>query len=157
MLLSAGNCSPPISQQDFPRSANRASRSQAVRVDRQRNRHVAADENRPQHVRLKTPQPIVAEHALRFEIGDHRGRTCPLKRRAAVGAVEAHHPDRPGAPCVVPEYPKIVYQMTRGGSTAPPAPGIEGADLLLSLAPVVADSVERIRQIKLMRLATAVV
>src|SRR5712671_3116103 len=152
MLLSAGNYSPTISHQDFPRSAKRASRSQALRVDRQRNRNVAADENRPQHVRLKTPQPVVAEHALRFEIGDHRGRPCRLKRRAAVGAVEAHHPDRPGASRVVPEHPKIGYQVTRGGSAALPAPSIEGADLLLSLEPVVANSVERIRQIKLMRL-----
>jgi hypothetical protein len=126
---------PTISQWDLLRSARRASRSQALWVDRQRNRDVAADEDRPQHVRLKTPQPVVAEHALRFEIGDHRGRPCPLKRRAAVSAVEAHHPDRPGAPCVVPEYPGIVYQVTRGGSTALPAPGIEGADLLLSLEP----------------------
>src|SRR6266850_8298759 len=113
MLLSAGNCSPTISQQDFPWSARRASRSQVLRIDRQRNRDVAADENRPQHMRLKTPQPVVAEHALRFEIGDHRGWPCPLKRRAAVGAVEAHHPDSPGASWVVPEYPKIVYQVTR--------------------------------------------
>jgi hypothetical protein len=59
-------------------------------------------------------------------------------------------------PCVVPEHPKIVYQVTRGGSAALPAPSIEGADLLLSLEPVVADSVARIRQIKLVRLATAV-
>src|SRR6202795_881453 len=119
-------------------------RSQLLRVDRQRNRNVAADENRPQHVRLKTPQPVIAEHALRFEIGDHRGRPCPLKRRAAVGAVEAHDPDRPGASWVVPEHPKIVYQVTRGGSSALPAPSIEGADLLLSLEPVVANGIERI-------------
>src|SRR5882762_2445836 len=156
MLLSAGNCCPTISQQDLPRSVNRASRSQALRVDRQRNRDVAADENRPQHVRLKTPQPVVAEHALSFEISDHRRRPCPLKRRVAVGAVEAHHPDRPGMPYVVPEDPKIVYQVTRGGSAALPAPSIEGADLLLSLEPVVADNVECVRQIKLMRLATAI-
>src|SRR6267378_1478846 len=126
------------------------------RVDRQRNRDVAADEDRAQHVRLKTPQPVVAEHALSFEISDHRGRPCPLKRRATVGAVEAHHPDRPAMPFVVPEYPKIVYQVTRGGSAALPAPSIEGADLLLSLEPVVTDSIERIGQIKLMRLASAV-
>src|ERR1700730_15781957 len=126
------------------------------RVDRQRNRDVAADENRPQHVRLKTPQPVVAEYALSFEISDHRRRPCPLKRRATVGAVEAHHPDRPGMPRVLPEYPKIVYQVTRGGSAAPPAASREGADLLLSLEPVVADNVERIGQIKLMRLSTAV-
>src|ERR1700694_2701932 len=88
MLLSAGNCSPTISQQDFPRSATRASRSQVLRVDRQRNRDVAADENRPQHVRLKTPQLVLAEHALHFEIGDHRGRPRTLKRRVTVGAVE---------------------------------------------------------------------
>src|ERR1700730_8386305 len=126
------------------------------RVDRQRNRDVAADENRPQHVRLKTPQPVVAEYALSFEISDHRRRPCSLKRRATVGAVEAHHPNRPGAPCVVTEYPKIVYQVTRGGSAALAAPSIEGADLLLSFEPVVADSVERIGQIKLMRLSAAV-
>jgi len=59
--------------------------------------------------------------------------------------------------CVVPEYPKIVHQVTRGGSAALLAPSIEGAALLLSLEPVVADSGERIRSIKLMRLNTAVV
>ena len=79
-----------------------------------------------------------------------------MKRRAAVGAVEAHHPDRPGMLGVVPEHPKIVYQVTRGGSAALPEPSIEGTDLLLSLESVVADSIERIRQIKLMRLTTAV-
>src|SRR5258708_40040843 len=103
-------------------------------------------------MRGKTPQPVVTEPALRLEIGDHRGRPCPLKWRATIGAVEAHHPDRPGMPCVVPEHPKIVYQVTRRGSAALPAPSIEGADLLLSLKPVVADSVKRTRKIKLMRL-----
>src|SRR6202011_6011510 len=138
----------------FP--AVRPPRSKVFRVDRQRNRGVAADENRPQHVRLKTPQPVVAEHALSFEISDHRRRPCPLKRRITVGAVEAHHPDRSGMPCVVPECPKIVHQVTRGGSAALPAPSVEGADLLLSLEPVVADRAERIGQVKLMRLNTAV-
>jgi hypothetical protein len=51
-------------------------------------------------MRLKSPQPVVAEHGLRFGIGDHRGRPCPLKRRAPIDAVEAHHPDRPGTPGV---------------------------------------------------------
>jgi hypothetical protein len=34
---------------------------------------------------LKTPQPVVAEHASGFEIRDHGGRSCPLKGWAAVG------------------------------------------------------------------------
>src|SRR5712672_1880671 len=92
--------------------------------------------------------------APRQDPGPHRGAGPPTA--GAVGAAEAHHPDRPGASWVVSEHPKIGYQVTRGGSAALPASSIEGADLLLSLEPVVADSVERIRQIKLMRLATVV-
>ncbi len=107
-------------------------------------------------MRLKTPQPVVAKHALSFEISDHRGRPRTVKGRVTVGAVEAHHPDSPGMPCVIPEHPKIVHQVTGGGPAALPAPSIEGADLLLSLEPVVADRVECIRQIILMRLSSAV-
>jgi hypothetical protein len=130
---------------------------QALRVDRDRSRQVVADENRPEDVRLKTPEPVVAVHASRLEIRDHRGRPGQLKRRATVGAVEAHHPDRLGAPRVLPEYLKIVDQVTRGGIAALPASGIESTDLLGPLEPVVADGVKRLRQIKLVGLATAVV
>jgi hypothetical protein len=47
--------------------------------------------------------------------------------------------------------------VARGGVAALPAPGIKRADLLDSFELVVADSVERIGQIELVRLAAAVV
>jgi hypothetical protein len=84
---------------------------------------------------------------------DHRGRGRLLNRRATIGQIEAHHPEHPGAARVVPEYPEIVYQVTRGGTAALPAPIIKGADILLPLEPVGADRVKRVRQIKLMRQA----
>src|SRR5258708_4288566 len=133
-----------------------ASHSKLPRVDRQRGREVAADENRLQHVRSKAPHLVVGEHALRFEISDHRRRLRPLKRRVAVGAVEAHHPDRPGMARIIPEYLKILDQVPRRGSAALPTPSVERADLFLALESVDADSVERIRQIKLVRLAAAI-
>ena len=55
------------------------------------------------------------------------------------------------------EYPKIVYQVPRAGIPTLPAAGIEGVDFFLSLEPVAADGVERIRQIKLVRPAPAVI
>jgi hypothetical protein len=59
-------------------------------------------------VRLNTPQPVIAEHALRFKVSDHRGRRRFLKRRATIGQIKAHHRKHPGAARVVPEYPEIV-------------------------------------------------
>jgi hypothetical protein len=132
------------------------SRAQAFGIDCQRKWMVAADENWPQRVRLKTPQPVIAEHTLRFEISNHRGRSHHLHRRTTIGPIQAHHPNHPGAPRVVSEHPKIAYQVTRGGGAGLPTPVIEGADLIHPLEPVVADNVERFRQIKLVRLAAAV-
>src|SRR2546423_13375840 len=86
---------------------------EALGVDRDRSWKVAADENRSQHVRLKTPQAIVAEHTLGFEIRHHGGRFCPHEGWAAVGAVEAHYPNRPEQTRIVPEDPKIADQVTR--------------------------------------------
>jgi hypothetical protein len=57
---------------------------------------------------LNTPQPVIAEHALRFKISNHRRRHRLLKRRATIGQIKAHHPKHPGAARVVPEYPEIV-------------------------------------------------
>jgi hypothetical protein len=68
-----------------------ASRAQAFGIDCQRKWMVAADENRPERVRLKTPQSVIAEHALRFEISDHRGRSRHLNWRTAIGPIKAHH------------------------------------------------------------------
>ena len=90
---------------------------------------------------------------MRLEIGDHRGRPCQPKRRATVGAVEAHYSDRLGAPRVVSEYLKIIDQVTRGGITVPPTSVIKSADFLHSFEPIVADRVKGLRQIKLVRLA----
>ena len=90
------------------RASDTSASLQALGVDRDRSRKVAADEYRSQDVRLKTPQPVVAEHALGFEIRNHRGRSGPLKGWAAVGAVEAHHPERPDTTHIVRQYPKIV-------------------------------------------------
>jgi hypothetical protein len=101
---------------------------------------VAADEDRPERVRLETPQPVIAEHALCFKISDHRGRSRQLQWRATIGPIEAHYPNHPGTPGVVSEYSKIAYQVTRGGGAGVPAPVIEGADLIHPLEPVVADS-----------------
>ena len=130
---------------------------QALGVDRDRSRKVAADENRSQDVRLKTPQPVVAEQALGFEVRNHGRRFCPLKGWTAVGAVEAHHPDRPDATRIVPEYPEIADQVTRRGGAVLSPPSIEGTDLFRSFEPVVADREERLRQIKLVRPAAPVV
>jgi len=105
---------------------------------------------------LKTPQPVVAEHALRFENRRSSRAALPLETADCRRCVEAHHPDRPGASWVVPEHPKNVYQVTRCGSASLPALSIEGTDLFLSLEPVVTDRVEDIPQIKLMRLTTVV-
>src|SRR5580693_5734411 len=90
------------------------------------------------------------------KISDHRGRCRLLNRRATIGQIEAHHPEHPGAARIVSEYPEIVYQVTRGGTAALPAPIIKGPDLLLPLEPVGADGVKGVRQIKLMGLAAAV-
>jgi hypothetical protein len=75
----------------------------------------------------------------------------------ALSPIEAHYPDRPGVPSVIPEDPEIVYQMPRGGIAALAAPIIEGTNILLSLKRVGTDGIECIRQIKLMRLIAAVV
>jgi hypothetical protein len=90
---------------------------------------------------LQTPQPLVAEHALRFEISDHSGRPYPLKRRTPVCTVEGHHPHCPGAPRVIPEYLKIADQVTCGGIAVLPPPSAEGPDLLRSFESVVANGV----------------
>jgi hypothetical protein len=71
---------------------------------------------------LNTPQRVIAEHALRFKISDHRGRCRLLNRRATIGQIEAHHPEHPGAARIVSEYPEIIYQVTRGGTAALPVP-----------------------------------
>src|SRR5580693_4275966 len=84
------------------------------------------------------------------KISDHRGRCRLLNRRATIGQIEAHHPEHPGAARIVSEYPEIVYQVTRGGTAALPAPIIKGPDLLLPLEPVRADGVKGVRQIKLL-------
>ncbi|MGC2199377.1 MAG: hypothetical protein WA633_04400 [Stellaceae bacterium] len=47
--------------------------------------------------------------------------------------------------------------MTRGDVAVLPPPSIEGTDLFSSFEAVVTDGVERFRQIKLVRLPTAVV
>src|SRR5271168_1371559 len=117
----------------------------ALGVDRDRSRKVAANKNRPQDVRLKAPPPVVAEHALGFEICNHSGRSCPVKGWAAVGAVEAHHPERPDATRIVPEHPKIADQVTRGGGAVLSPPSVEGTDLFRPFEPVVADRKERLR------------
>src|SRR5215469_1032864 len=83
-------------------------------------------------MRPKAPQPVVAEHAARFEIRDHCGWSYPLNRRRAIGAIEAHHPDRPGASLVVAECSEVVDEVTRGDRPALAAPGIERADLVRS-------------------------
>ena len=74
---------------------------------------------------MKTPLPVLATYAVRFEIGDHCGRPCSLERRFAVGTVEAHHPDDPGVQVIVTKCPEIAQQVTRHDG-AVPAPGIEG-------------------------------
>ena len=106
-------------------------------------------------MRLKPPLPILAEDAARLEIGDHRRRSRSLKRRPAVGAVEAHHSGHPGVPCVFAKHPQIGDQVARH-DRAVAASGVEGADLLLSLEPVVADHILPIREIELVRLFAAV-
>src|ERR1700730_12675862 len=126
------------------------------RVDRQRNRDVAADEKSAaaRAIENATGARRRARTELRNQQSSHAA--LPLEKAGCRRRGRGSSPDRPGMPYVVPEDPKIVYQVTRGSSAALPAPSIEGADLLLSLKPVVADNVERIRQIKLMRLATAI-
>ena len=75
---------------------------------------------------MKTPRLVIPEHAPHFEISDHCEWPRLVNWRVAIGPVEAHHPDQPGAPCVVPEDPEIVYQVTRGGIAALAALIIEG-------------------------------
>src|SRR2546421_738537 len=79
------------------------------------------------------------------------------RARAAVGAVEAHYPNRPEQTRIVPEHPKIADQVTRRGGAVLSPPSIEGPDLFRSFEPVVADREERFRQIKFVRPAAAVV
>jgi hypothetical protein len=54
---------------------------------------------------LKTPHPVIAEHAARFEVRDHRWRPHSLNRWKAVGAIEGHHPYRLGTMFDAAEYP----------------------------------------------------
>ena len=51
---------------------------------------------------------------------------------------------------IVPVYPKIADQVTRGGAVLS-SPSIEGTDFFRSFEPVVADREKRLAQIKLVR------
>src|ERR1700757_5014307 len=125
---------------------------QPCRVDRDRSRTICADENRANDVCLKSPHPRITEHALRFEIGDHGRRPHPLNRWTAFGTIEAHHPDRPSAIVVLPEYPQIADKVTRSDPEL--LAGIEGSDLVCAFEAVSADGIDRLRHVELVRVGT---
>jgi hypothetical protein len=108
-------------------------------------------------MRLKTPLLVTAKHAPRFEIRHHREWPHLVNWRVALGSIEAHHPDRPGAPRVVPEDAEIIYQMTGGGIAALAASVIEGSDILLPLELIGANGIQSTRQVKLVCLTPAIV
>jgi hypothetical protein len=65
-------------------------RSKTLRPYRNGSREIAPDDKGVEQMRLEAPQPVVSLHTSRVEVSDHRGRPRPLKRRLAVGTVEAH-------------------------------------------------------------------
>jgi hypothetical protein len=52
-----------------------------------------AYDKRPHDIRLEATSAVVAAHARRLKIGDHRRRLGARKRRFTVGAIEPHHSD----------------------------------------------------------------
>src|SRR2546426_5159415 len=100
-----------------------------LRVDRDRKRDVAADEHRVEHVSLVAPDLVVAQHAIAAQVRDQHRRSFSLKRRPAVGAVEADHAGETRMMLVLRSYLQIVDEMPRGPVAAPPAPGLEPAEL----------------------------
>src|ERR1700722_19316427 len=75
---------------------NREPRLETRRVDRDRGRQVAADEDRPQQVRLEAPAIVVAEDAASLEIGDHRRRPRTKDRCPTIGTVKVQNPAHTG-------------------------------------------------------------
>ena len=132
-------------------------RLEAVGVDRDRGGKVAADKDRPHQVGSEAPRSLFDQHALRLKVGDHRRRPDTEDRRAAIRPVKAHDPDRSNIPLIVRKYPEIADKVTCCGIAEPAPPFIKGADLFDAFKPVIADRVERIRQIKLMRPVAALI
>src|SRR6266567_4207339 len=119
-----------------------------LRVDRDRKRNVAADEDRMEHMRPVAPDIVFGEHAIAAQIRDQHRRPFSLERRPAVGAVEADHAGDMRLLLVLRSYLQIVDQMPRGRVAALPAPGVERADLVVSPELVVADREQAVVHIK---------
>src|SRR6266851_555830 len=125
-------------------------------VDRDRKRDVAADEDRVEHVSLVAPDLVVAQHAIAAQVRDQHRRSLSLKRRPAVGAVEADHAGETRVMLVLRSYLQIVDEMPRGGVAALPPPGVERADLVVSPELVVADREQAVAQVKLVSLGSRI-
>ncbi len=97
-----------------------------------------------------------AKHAIAAQVRDQHRRSLSLKRRPAVGAVEADHAGETRVMLVLRGYLQIVDEMPRGGVAALPAPGIERADLVVPPELVVADREQAVAQVKLVSLGSRI-
>src|SRR5438128_310560 len=127
-----------------------------LRVDRDRQRDVAADEDRFDHVRLVAPGVVLAQHAVRIEVGDQHRRPLAVERRPAVGAVQTEHAGELRAALAVARDLQIADEMTRGRVPALLTPDIERTDPVLPLEPVVADREQAVIDVEFVRVAAGV-
>jgi len=91
---------PDVSHSNILRSASHASRSKVFRVDRQR---IGRRCRRKSAAARVTENAIAGRRRVRTELRNQRSSQAalPLETAATVGAVEAHHPYRPGMPRVL--------------------------------------------------------